>query len=822
MRALADTLLDPLPGNGGKPQTIQCNLKGRLGVFPLAPGADTGDIIAFAASGRSRIGCAIEKSVASSAPEDWITIAQDGGLSPSLTIPRAQGCKYRLKIWSENNTEEKISLSYSLSTARSVYWKEAADGLTGLPEQLGGEYRAWFKIDLGSNAPGNFHIVSEPNALSGIGATTSFDSVFTNESSSWFSSSGRTCWIELHFSKPGRFRTVFSPLTLENNKPFVMPLIGNRPRVFETRLSKGSVGFLSVVADGSNPLAGIIAGQGTSARSGISNLAVRGIPVDGSLWIGEGRSAAFSLFTDENRTVVWNAAPPIDGTQPMAGFLWNELPLIDGGAQNSGVAFWNIAYPAARVTHFTKGSPVRLRITLPPKSAAVVIHSDGSRTIECSFDNEPVIKDFFTDGGDLYLLALGNGAKFDITTYRLASNEKSTILDDQSLSAGIDWQVKLARPGTLILPLRCKDNKPLKLFFQGPIRGVGWVGADGMLHAELTNGAPVGPGGFLVVTHTAGWAKMDLCDGAQNCDVIACKWGAPLIPSNAEEITQSSIVKLHDRINWFSIVIRDTQHLNVSSPQPLAAILLSNGTPVNYQEAWEFFNWDLPLPPGNYVLGIHAIAGSSLEGGNLSALFRPIQQLSEKQPFTCRMVPGESRLLSFNVTKKSDFGIGLSTAKETVQARLYNANGFMLEQGKQLFQTLTPGKYYLWLRIPEAAEGTEVTARLFGQEPPPNNPPEQLVKWIINGAVGPRPSGESILNDEHTTDREQSWKRFLHNSYDYSNEPTESESASPEQVNEEPSENQSDTVQEQPTESNDDQAPQEQEPSGSENNGEGD
>ena len=59
--------------------------------------------------------------------------------------------------------------------------------------------------------------------------------------------------------------------------------------------------------------------------------------------------------------------------------------------------------------------------------------------------------------------------------------------------------------------------------------------------------------------------------------------------------------------------------------------------------------------------------------------------------------------------------------------------------GKQQFLKLDKGTYYLWIRIPSSAEGTECTVFLFGQEPPPNEPPEKLVKWFISGAEGPRP-----------------------------------------------------------------------------------
>jgi hypothetical protein len=802
MRVLADTLMDTLAGDGQKPRTVNCGLNRKIGVFPLTK-SDTGDIIACAVTGRSRIGCSIEKSTGTNAGS-WIPVAQGGGTSPSLSIPRSKGDHYRLKIWSESNTDEKLTVTYLSPSVRLVPWKEAEAGVVGQPERLGNDYRAWFKIDLDTHAPGHIRSFSKKNPSSNIGASTASDSAFTNEATTWFSSTERFCWIELHFEQPGHFLVEFAPLLLENGKPLSMALIGNRPRVFETRLSKNSVALLSAETDGYNPLAGIIA----TSDAGKNRLRIRGLPVDATFGIGEGRTASISLFSDPHRAAVWNSLPPIDGTQPPVRLSWTELPLIDEGAQNPGVSSWNAARPSARVTHLAKGATLRLRITLPPRSAALVTRADGSRSLECSFDNEPVIREFISDGGDQYLLALDSNAKFDIAAFALSTAFGGEALADQALSPGKGWQVKMARPGMSLLPLASTDNRRYKIFFHGAVSSVGWIGADGGLRNDLANGADVGPGGFIKLAHTEGWIKIDLSHSSQYDEIMACKWGASLAPAHVQEISQAAQFKLGNRSNWFSFVLRDTQHVNFSAPLPLAAIVLAHGKPVNYQEAWELFNWDLPLPPGAYVLGIRPLAGSSLEGGSMSALFRPIQPLSEKKPFTCHIVPGESRLLCFDVAKKDNFGIGLSMAKETVQARLYDVNAHLLEQGKQQFVPLNPGKYYLWLRVPAASEGTEVTARLFGQEPPPNKPPEYLVRWIINGEEGPRPSTESSLDNDNQASQRPSWERFLNNNYGADDEqPAQYEGDNGE-------------TREQEVEPSEDETPQEQE-SGDEESGEG-
>jgi hypothetical protein len=141
-------------------------------------------------------------------------------------------------------------------------------------------------------------------------------------------------------------------------------------------------------------------------------------------------------------------------------------------------------------------------------------------------------------------------------------------------------------------------------------------------------------------------------------------------------------------------------------------------------------------------------------------LFRSLPTVSETRPFTAYLGPGESRLLRFDVARKGEYGIGLRMDRETAEARLYDAAGRVAAQGKQQFVKLAPGVYHIWLRVPEGSAGTAATVLVFGQEAPPNEPPERLVKWIVEGAEGPRP--ETAQEQEAAPEGQRpSWERFL-------------------------------------------------------------
>lgn len=761
MRALSDTLMEALASDG-KPG-MERRLARRLAVFPLAEGA--GDVVACAARGRSRIGLSLERSAGGGA---WLPVAQDGGTSPSVSVPRSPGAAYRLKAWSETNADDPITVEYRAVAAQFADARQAASGLTGQPEAIGGSQCAWFKVDLGPDAPGHFRSLSEQNPLAGLAVSTALDSAFDAEDGTEFSSPARYAWIELRFEQAGRFRVKLEPVAL-GDSPLSLALDGGRPRVLAARRGENSVGVLRVTTDGARPLAGTLV-PAPAGGSG-PRFRVRGLEAVQGLWIGEGMAAAASLPGDAKAMAVWNAAPAGDGIRPAARLAWSDLALSEGGTAAPGVSEWSPGKPAARVLHLPAGTGMRLRVTLPPMGAALFRHPDGRRELECGFAAEPQAREFRARGGDLYLMALDGKARFE--TAVLASPQEE---EEKPLALGAGRAFDFASEGLDLLPVDA--GKSAGLFYRGAGKGIDYIGADGKLWPDMPNGGTVGPGGFLALRHGAGKVQIDLCDASSAAAVMACKWGAALAPSGAVTIARSSLSALRDGVNWFAFALKDTQHVNLAVPVPMAALLLKDGSPYRYQEAWDRFNWDLPLPPGRYDLGIRPFAGASLEGASLAGVFRPIPTVSEARPFTTYLGPGESRLLRFDAARKSEFGIGLRMGRETVEARLYDSAGRVAAQGKQQFAKLSAGVYHLWMRVPEGSEGTEVTALVFGQEPPPNEPPERLVKWIVQGAQGERPATVSDREAEPDAQRPE-WERLIRNGeYAGASEGTEGSDAS--------------------------------------------
>lgn len=740
MRALTDTAMEPLSSREGRPASVRTVLGRRIGVIPLAE-TDTAGIIACAARGKSRIGLAVEGSLPGGL---WAPVLQEAGMDPSLSLPRTPGRRYRAKVWVESGGEGPVDFTYVSSTPAPALWKDAEKGLAGEAVTMGSDHRAWFRIDLGAHAPGHFRVEATGSGeapLLSIGASQALDSGFAHESAAWFSSVERYAWIELRSEQAGRFRAKLTPLLLQPGQPRVTALRGGGPRIFGIPATAGAVALLEVETDGSRPLAGLLAGgpgeAGGATTSGASNdFRLGKVRVRNSVWIGEGRAATLHLPGDAGRAAVWNAQPPLDGAKPDARLTYTEFALSEGGALAPGVSTWKPGKSSARRYRLPDQGLHRLRVTLPPGGAAAFRGKDGNVLLECSPGQEPKLREFTARGGELFLLAPSAEARFDIAVYVLTGKDAEESRVERELAAGTPWQARFAGEGATLLPLKGAG----RLFHRGAATAVEYFDQAGRFRTRTADGSAVGPGGLLRVLHGEGWGRMDLCESGAPAKVMACKWAVGLNPSRAVDIAGASLHGLAEGINWFTFTLKETQHANLSAPAPTSVILLREGTPAHYQEAWEKFNWDLPLEPGRYTLGIRPLAGAGLHGVALSALFRDIEVLAEKRPYAAFLGPGEGRLLRIDVARKDRFGIGLRMHRETAEARLYDAGGNRVAQGKQQFLELKPGRYHLWLRVPEGVEGTEVTAHLFGQEPPPNEPPEGLLRWIVTGSTGPRPT----------------------------------------------------------------------------------
>jgi hypothetical protein len=283
-----------------------------------------------------------------------------------------------------------------------------------------------------------------------------------------------------------------------------------------------------------------------------------------------------------------------------------------------------------------------------------------------------------------------------------------------------------------------------RLYCSGSVENIDWINRSGNIMPGIKEESEFsGESGVLLVSYAPGWGKLRLCkdDGSQLA-LNECRWGGAVVKKDgAPAINETSRLTMADGVNWYSIELSEPTHVSVSAPIPAAAIISVDGKVRDYEEFWEELSWDVPLASGKFTIGIKPLAGRASAGIPATVGFYPVSLLTESKPLETYLMSGQKRMVKFDVPKKSKIGLGLSMGGETAEAVLLDGRGKNISKGKQIFTELDKGTYYVLLSTTPASNGTDVKLYLFGQNNPPVTPPTDLVKWIVRGGAGARPSG---------------------------------------------------------------------------------
>ncbi|MDR0305715.1 MAG: hypothetical protein LBI42_02640 [Chitinispirillales bacterium] len=120
--------------------------------------------------------------------------------------------------------------------------------------------------------------------------------------------------------------------------------------------------------------------------------------------------------------------------------------------------------------------------------------------------------------------------------------------------------------------------------------------------------------------------------------------------------------------------------------------------------------------------------------------------LTEKNPFSADIAPGQKVMVKFDLNRKSKIGLFLAMKRETAHAVLLDGKGIRIAEGKQIFTELEKGTFYIMLSVPPFLNGTDIKLYLFGQDNRPVFPPDELVRRIIRGGQGKKPVSFSSEN----------------------------------------------------------------------------
>ncbi len=726
MRSLADTLLAAMASG----KSLAIDLAGKIATIPLQK-SPASNVIHVAVAGQSLVGVSIEEMKSAGPPR---VRGAERGKQISLSMPVPAEGQYQLRVWSEDHLNENISLFYEEAQALATTLDDLRNWSGEVPASSISRKR-WFRVDMRADSLGHYLVAAPQNAanpIQSVRAALFANTLFQQEEGNYFSSLRRELWLEVAFAKSGKGEFKLTPYTLAQEKELSIQFAGNHPRAFALNTPSNRLSVFTIEMDPGQPLAGIAA-------------TIKGyfyphdIPVQAGQYLAPGKCITADFPEDSHKLIVWNAASARDGSRTYAKIRQQTIPLSDRATLKYGHQQWSSTQPGAMQYNLPDKGRYRLRVKIPAGGIAIWKPVEGERRIFAA-ETDLHLVELSAASGNLFLADLTGGRQFFVELIGIEGTGQELL--PLALDKGLEQSFPSA--GEIIVPLALHEAaQRVALYYDGAVEEVSWYSAGGILKTDLSSGelllsspreretmSPNKLGGFLKIRHRGGWIKLNL---AEKDNAFARKWGYDLRPQNPVDLNKPVEVTLKDGVNWFFFTLNDNLHVRIQSDKGMVGIIKAAEQVINYKTDFAALDWDMPLQPGKYFLGVRGLAGESTEGARLTYSFRNIEVLAEKSPPTISLAPGETRLFRFTLPEQKIIGIGLRTQKEVVQARLYDSEWRLLNRGKQQFKTLEKGDYYLWLHVPLDQDATVCTPILVGQEAPPNQPPESVVRRIVEG-----------------------------------------------------------------------------------------
>lgn len=715
MTTLVDTVHKQWGGEGARP----LELGGRIHVFPVTVD-DKHNLISVTARKGSRTGCRLERMDSSGA-----RVAESEGNTVRLAAPVTPGATYRVSVWSVDHLDESIELDI-----RQGQWKDLALGALRRGRRVralsaGAESFAWVRVDLGDDSLGHFRVRTVPRPV-WVSSSSQRDRGFELADRGVVSSLKRYLWIGCAFDGRERPRIHLDPVRLGEE---YRTEVRGAARAFALPPAKGRVAVVKARMDPGRPACGI---AGSSAPDA---LYPAGIAVRPGLCLDRRTALTVALESDPRTCVMWNSSENARAQTAFAGIECELFPYEEETAIGPGYANLPCDSASAHRLRLKGNDPLRVRVALPPGGVAVRTEPDGSRGVWAAGDGV-VPCELYARGGEITIVNTGPAADIGIECLKAFDTSMPTgPLTIQKPSSERSY----ATSGVERIPLGPAANTlaDMTLGYHGAVRRVDWWTPDGTLVADVQpgdtlcvphpDGASNKGGGYLAVDHDPGLVKVDLCSG----DPRDCRWGLESPPRRPRRLDGPATMRIADEVQWIELTVSDTQHVAVDVDRPCVATLLREGERSSSPVALEGLDADLPLLPGRWSMGIRAPGGGqALSGAKLNVSVKPTVLLREDSPPKLSLAPGDTRILRFVLTKKRRIGLGIRANREVVRATLLTPAFEVLAEGQQQFIELPEGLYFVRLSVPRGAGSTVCTVHLVGQKPPPDTPPESVIRRL--------------------------------------------------------------------------------------------
>jgi hypothetical protein len=743
-------------------------------VIPII--SQSGDVLNISVSSGSRIACEIEAADKQFAAKQGGAVAQIGwaaarrrGKRVNISAVVEKGAVYTLRIWSEDRIDDVAAIEIKAAGAIPISFNDARNGVVGHASNEEGN-TVFYRIDGMAAGLGHYELIVTENELirvSGMNAPeevirtpgeSASSGIFEEDEGLIIANAGRRLFVGATFKSPDKFRFSMAPVLVadisggqernadkqrssKNQKyaereelPVVIKHGGSK--VFAIDAPAQKLGVVTLTMPAGQPIVGL------SAPSQAAEFVRSGIPVLGGQYISRGVSKTVVIPGDTGRVVGWNAQTGGSvATGVNAAFAMKSCKMEKADTLKTGRTVWAAKSSLAKEYRISQaGGAPTVTIKISPRAGVVYVSPDGKRDMYYGGDDGAQYT-ITPTGGRLFLFGKTDGdddGGIELEMYASPQAGKKGDAPKNILTAGVE-SVKI-QPVDTRETFRVKNGAPqaIRLFRSGSIESADWVSKSGVMTQNVNDGGKLtGESGVLLVNYNAGIGKLRLCKDDGNLN--ACLWGGPVgKKDSATVIKEISRLTMAHGVNLYAVELSEPAHVSLSAATPAAAMVSTDDKIGAYREFWEALRWDIPLPAGKHIVGLKPLASGSLFGMPLTVGIYPILQLTEEKPLQMQIMASQNRLARFELKKKGEIGLGLSTQGQTVEAALLDAKGKEIAGGSQIFKALDKGVYYVLLSVPSGATqtGVSVTVRLFGQDNPPADPPVDRIKRIIKDDRG--------------------------------------------------------------------------------------
>jgi len=758
MRRVIDTTVSQITPEGTAVKKRSVPLSWKQVIIPIV--SNSGDVLNVSANSGSQFVCELEAADRPPVTKpEGASVSRQRGKRVNMSTVIETGAAYSLRIWSADRVDDAVSVEVWAAKAEPLTFASARSGVTGQASEAD-RNTVFYKIDGMDAAPGHYELIATENEITRVSGAAGARGMLEEEEGMIIANAGRQLIVGATFKSPEKFRFVMAPVLLSDANDVVtdkprgsknqtaykareeLPVVikPGSDKVFAFDAPAQKLGVVTLTMPAGQPIVGLTATQQTA------DFMRNGIPVAGGQYISKGISKTAVIPGDTGRVVGWNAQT--GGTAAMgvnATFSMKSYNMEKTDTLKTGRTAWAAKQSSAKEYRVpqTSGAPT-VAIKLSPYSGVVYVSPDGKRDMYYGGDDGAQYTVTPT-GGRFFLFGQTDGegnadGGIELEMYASPLTNKKNDAPKNVLMVGVE-SIK-QQPIDVSEALRVKTGaNAARLFRSGSIERTDWINKSGLMTQNVQDGGKLtGESGILLVNYNAGIGKIKLCkDGLNSAAQNACLWGEATTVKKDEVpvIKEISRLTMAHGTNLYAVELSEPAHVSLSAATPAAAMVSTDDKIGSYKEFWEALRWDIPLPAGKHIIGIKPLTSGSLSGIPLTVGIYPILTLTEEKPLQTQILASQNKLAKFELQKKSNIGIGLSTQGQIVEAALLDAKGKELATGSQIFKELDKGAYYVRLSVSSGStqNGGSVTVRLFGQDNPPTDPPAERINRIIKNDV---------------------------------------------------------------------------------------